>query len=287
MKLENERYLVTFTTKGGEIESFTDKQTGIQYMYQGDTPYWGGNNPTLFPIVGSTFTKDYEIDGKKYAMKNHGLIRYAQLHEIDGEADEVVRALDSEEQTLAKYPFSFHYEIHYRLDGGRLTVTYFITNTGEREMPFSFGLHPGFRCPLCEGERFEDYVVRFAVPEEMTQLVMDLSGKTPYENVSVSLQEIPCDYALFEKYSTLIYRGMKSTSVTLQGKQGHGVKVEIGGYPLFAVWTAATNAPFICLEPWYGHSDFSAVKEDFYHREGTQILSPGKTFTTAYAIEVF
>ena len=88
-------------------------------------------------------------------------------------------------------------------------------------MPFSFGLHPGFRCPLCEGERFEDYVVRFAVPEEMTQLVMDLSGKTPYENVSVSLQEIPCDYALFEKYSTLIYRGMKSTSVTLQGKQGH------------------------------------------------------------------
>ena len=129
--------------------------------------------------------------------------------------------------------------------------------------------------------------MRFAVPEEMTQLVMDLSGKTPYENVSVSLQEIPCDYALFEKYSTLIYRGMKSTSVTLQGKQGHGVKVEIGGYPLFAVWTAATNAPFICLEPWYGHSDFSAVKEDFYHREGTQILSPGKTFTTAYAIEVF
>ena len=55
----------------------------------------------------------------------------------------------------------------------------------------------------------------------------------------------------------------------------------------FAVWTAATDAPFICLEPWYGHSDFSEVKEDFYHREGTQILSAGQTFTTAYAIEVF
>lgn len=27
MKLENERYVVTFTTKGGEIESFTDKET--------------------------------------------------------------------------------------------------------------------------------------------------------------------------------------------------------------------------------------------------------------------
>ena len=49
MKLENERYLVTFTTKGGEIESFTDKQTGIQYMYQGDTPYWGGKQSYAFP----------------------------------------------------------------------------------------------------------------------------------------------------------------------------------------------------------------------------------------------
>ena len=29
MRLENERYVATFTTKGGEIESFTDKQTGI------------------------------------------------------------------------------------------------------------------------------------------------------------------------------------------------------------------------------------------------------------------
>ena len=154
-------------------------------------------------------------------------------------------------------------------------------------MPFSFGLHPGFRCPLCEGERFEDYTVRFSQPEEMTLIVMDLSGKTPYENKAVSLQEIPCDYALFAQYSTLIYRGMKSSFVTLEGKAHHGVKVDISGYPLFAVWTAATDAPFICLEPWYGHSDFSEVKEDFYHREGTQILSAGQTFTTAYAIEVF
>ena len=51
MKLENERYEVTFTEKGGEIASFTDKQTGIQYMYQGNTDFWGGKNPTLFPMV--------------------------------------------------------------------------------------------------------------------------------------------------------------------------------------------------------------------------------------------
>ena len=42
MKLENERYEVTFVEKGGEIYSFTDKQTGLQYMWQGDNDNWGG-----------------------------------------------------------------------------------------------------------------------------------------------------------------------------------------------------------------------------------------------------
>ena len=64
MKLENERYEVTFVEKGGEIYSFTDKQTGLQYMWQGDNDNWGGKNPSLFPIIGNTYTKDYQIDGK-------------------------------------------------------------------------------------------------------------------------------------------------------------------------------------------------------------------------------
>ena len=153
-------------------------------------------------------------------------------------------------------------------------------------MPFSFGLHPGFRCPLCEGERFEDYTVRFSQPEKMTQLVMDLSGKTPYENKAVSLQEIPCDYALFAQYSTLIYRGMKSSFVTLEGKAHHGVKVDISGYPLFAVWTADTDAPFICLEPWLGRCDNKGFTGELKDKYGEQSLEAGKSFRTAYEIVV-
>ena len=120
MKLENERYVVTFTTKGGEIESFTDKETGIQYMWQGNPDFWGGKNPTLFPIVGNTHSGDYEIDGKRYAMKNHGLIRYATLKDASTE-DKVVMTLDSDENTLSQYPFPFHYEIAYTLENNRLT----------------------------------------------------------------------------------------------------------------------------------------------------------------------
>ena len=35
-------------------------------MYQGDTPFWGGKNPSLWPLVGNTLDGTYEVYGKKY-----------------------------------------------------------------------------------------------------------------------------------------------------------------------------------------------------------------------------
>ena len=99
MKLENERYIVTFVEKGGEIQSFTDKETGIQYMWQGDETYWSGKNPSLFPMVGNTYTNDYTIEGKSYAMKNHGLIRYATLTCRQDDGKQIVMELNSNEDT--------------------------------------------------------------------------------------------------------------------------------------------------------------------------------------------
>ena len=287
MKLKNNRYEVTFCTKGGEIESFTDLETGIQYMWQGHPDYWTGKNPDLFPLVGNTLDGTYEINGKTYSMKNHGLIRYATLSCIKENEKEVIMALDSDEETRKQYPFDFHYEVAYTLEGNQLTIIYRITNTGTEDMPFTFGLHPGFNCPLCEGETFEDYTLKFDHTEKMKQLIFDGEKKKPYVLEDVEFDHIPCSYELIEKYATLIYKGAKSSHLTLSGPKGHGVKISIAGYPYLAIWTAKKGAPFICLEPWYGHADFSEVEEDFYHREGTMILSPSKTFTTSYTIQVF
>lgn len=287
MIIKNDNFEVTFSKKGGEIQSFTNLKNGIQYMWQGDEAYWSGKNPALFPMIGNTYAGTYEIDGKTYAMKNHGLIRYATLSCMKEEETKIVMALDSSVDTLTQYPFPFHYEVAYTLDDNTLTAMYSITNTGDEDMPFTFGLHPGFNCPLVEGERFEDYTINFTNPEHMQQLIFDTEKKAPYQTKQVTLQQIPCDYALIEQYATLIYKGAKSSYVTLKGKKGHGVRMSIAGYPYIAIWTSRQGAPFICLEPWYGHGDFSNIKEDFYHREGTMLLSAKQTFTTSYTIEVF
>lgn len=289
MKIENSRYVVTFDTKGGEMTSFLDKETGLQYLWQGDPAYWSGKNPTLFPMIGNTYTKDYEIDGKKYAMKNHGLIRYATLNVKEQSDTKFVMELNSNEETLAQYPFEFHYEIQYELEeDGRLVVSYVIENTSDtKQMPFTFGLHPGFNCPLCEGEKFEDYTLSFTNEEHMQQLLFDVAAQKPYELIDVVKKDFNLSYEEIEKYATIIYKGTTSPYLTLKGPQGHGVRMSIGGYPYCAIWTAKTGAPFVCLEPWYGHGDFSAVAEDFYHREGTFVLEPNETFLTGYTIEVF
>ena len=111
------------------MTSFLDKETGLQYLWQGDPAYWSGKNPTLFPMIGNTYTKDYEIEGKKYAMKNHGLICYATLNVKEQSDTKFVMELNSNEETLAQYPFEFHYEIQYELEeDGRLVVSYLIEN---------------------------------------------------------------------------------------------------------------------------------------------------------------
>ena len=90
-------------------------------------------------MVSNTWTKDYEWQGQRYAMKNHGLVRYADLKCVKHTADEIVMELHENEDTLKQYPFHFTFQIHYRLNGKRLDVVYHITNDSEDVMPFSFG----------------------------------------------------------------------------------------------------------------------------------------------------
>ena len=64
-RIENEVAVVEVKTLAAEITSFYDKEKNIEHMWQGDPQFWAGRNPILFPMVGSTWTKDYQIDLSK------------------------------------------------------------------------------------------------------------------------------------------------------------------------------------------------------------------------------
>lgn len=278
--LENEMCLVEVTDKAGEILHFVDKKKNEEMMYQGDQG-WSGKNPTLFPIVGNTLSGSYMIDGKTYSMKNHGLIRYAILKYKELE-DGIAFTLDSNEDTLAQYPFDFHYEIQYRLKGKTLHVDYIIQNLSNVDMPFSFGLHPAFITP----KPFESCSIEFENEEHCEQFHFDAKGNKPIEYEALILKSLKLDREAFKKDATLIYRNLTSNYVTLDVQGTPRIKMSIKDFDLLAIWTHPTDSDFVCIEPWIGHADFEKGQDNFYARPYTRILKPSDAFTIGYTIEI-
>ena len=64
--MQNDKASVVIDEQASEIHSFRDRATGIEYMWQGDPQFWKGRNPTLFPMVGSTWDKILHINGREY-----------------------------------------------------------------------------------------------------------------------------------------------------------------------------------------------------------------------------
>ena len=163
--IQNEKVLVEVDEHASEIHSFKDLETGIEYMWNGNPAYWSGRNPTLFPMVGSTYDKLLHIKGKTYATGNHGFARHSDFTCVKHDDHEIVMELKDSEETLKQYPYHFTMDIHYVLQDRTLTITYDITNENEEGMPFHFGLHPAFNVPMDQTKKYEDYQLVFDTPQ--------------------------------------------------------------------------------------------------------------------------
>ena len=271
--MENDLAYAAVSEHASEITSFIDKETGIEHMWQGDPAYWSGRNPTLFPMVGSTWNKEIWIDGKLYQMGNHGFTRNSDFTCVEHSENRIVMELKDSEETLAQYPFRFTLRIEYTLSGKTLSIHYSITNENDRTMPFNFGLHPAFNCPMAEGEKQTDYVIETNADEIFKQ------GR---DTIAVGRQ-----LELERKYleRTILVTAPKSTEATLTNGK-HRVTVHAEGYEWLAFWSAKNGAPFICIEPWHSHADFEEVNVPFEKREGTLMLEAHQEFTTDYSITV-
>jgi galactose mutarotase-like enzyme len=57
--------------------------------------------------------------------------------------------------------------------------------------------------------------------------------------------------------------------------------------PVVGIWSPPTrNAPFICLEPWYGRCDRAGYDGDYRDKDWVNRLAPGERFRSVYTIEI-
>ena len=250
---------VKISTKAAEVHSFKRKDDDYNYVWSGDSTYWRGRNPILFPQVSSTDNKTTLINGVSYSMGNHGFARDSTFNVEDIKEDEITLSLKENEETLKQYPFKFTLAVNYKLDDKKMMITYKIINNSSDNMPFGFGLHPAFNCPL-------DY--------NNTKIVFDKEEDEFGKELIISKE-------LFDKYPTVIINNPKSISSTLISNN-RKLCISYKGFKILAFWSVG---PFICVEPWMNMTDKDHNIE-MSKREGYDILNPNSEFSIQYSWEI-
>ena len=192
VSINNNQLKVSVKLDGAELCSVVDCKTGKEYMWQADPNYWARHAPILFPFVGSLKDKKYECKGESYEMGQHGFARDMEFRLEKETEHEIWFSLDSDEITRAKYPYDFHLNIGYRLEGRTITVMYQVLNPSDETIYFGIGAHPAFVCPFEK----EDYYFRFRKTKQLSAYFIEAkSGCRALTPQEVNLDIIEQEYA--------------------------------------------------------------------------------------------
>lgn len=288
--LENMNLKITINQLGAEVSSIFSKENGNEYLWNADERYWKRSAPVLFPIVGSLKNERVTVDGQDYYMSQHGFARdieFKMIKQADGKR--IIFRLESDEDTLSRYPYKFALEIEYILDGYKLKTIWRVINTDDKTINFQIGGHPAFMCPLKKkGGNQQDYFLNFDTDKDLVYSLLSSNGLVESEGNVLKNDGglVPIDEHMFDK-DALIFENSQANKVSLCTPDGMSY-ISVGfNAPLFGLWSpAGKGAPFICIEPWYGRADKESFEGDITAREYNNSLAPGETFTAEFFIEI-
>lgn len=285
--IQNSCLTVGVKDAGAELCSIKDA-AGTEYLFDANPAYWGRSAPVLFPFVGSLKEKAFVYEGKTYPMGQHGFARDMTFCLLKQKEDEIWFRLESDAETLAKYPFAFVLDIGYRLEKNTVRVLWEVRNPSEeKDLYFSIGAHPAFLCPPCGGG-MDGCCLGFDLPGDLSYRLLNSQGLVTQQTHTLPLQNgLFCLYpGLFDR-DALIVEGKQTGRVWLaDGEKKPFVTVEFNA-PLFGIWSpAGKNAPFVCIEPWYGRCDAEDFSGDLTQREYGNCISPGQIFQENYCIQI-
>ena len=273
-------------TKGGELVSFRDG-SGREYIWEGDPAFWSGQNPILFPIVGSLKDGKVEIGGRSYEMDRHGFARRMEFTPGERGEDFITLELRESPETLERYPFPFSLKVTHRLLEDGFSTAFAVENTGTAPMPFCIGGHTAIRIP--EGERFEDCELLFDMPEKADSHLLSPEGIILHDGRRPMLDgsgRLSLDYGVFAQMDTIIFSLLRSGNVSLLHREtGRGIRLDFRQFPMVAFWTKP-GAPFLCLEPWQGCAAWDDESGRFEDKPFCTVLQPGEKKELACAFHL-
>lgn len=284
--LSNDLLTVEISSAGAELQSIVNNRTHHQYLWQGDSRFWGRRSPVLFPIVGAVWQGRFMMDGVEYAMGQHGFARDMEFTPMENvPEDEAWFCLESSEETLSRYPRRFRLEIGYRLQGERLTVIWRVRNTDSRPMDFQIGAHPAFNLPEFNpsdpvhgyfnfdnrAPRRQTIAEKGCVGEGESIVTTDSDGMLPIEDGTFADDAI-------------IFADSQVHRVSILDKAHRPYISLLFRAPLVGLWSPAAECPFVCVEPWCGRADRVGFNGEFAQREWVNTLAPQQEEEFSYMV---
>ncbi len=286
-QIGNDNITIQIDSMGAELKSLKRLDTGTEYMWEGDPAFWNRTSPVLFPLIGGLKNDEYLHEGRRYKLEKHGFARNMQFTLKSQTNKEIWFSLESNEETMKKYPFAFLLELGYELQENTVIVKWKVTNPSSGDLYFSIGGHPAIRCPILEGTKQTDYRIRLDVKDKVMTSVIE-SGL-----ISGEKEECPLE----DGYLRITENMFDIDALVIEDHQAHEtafVKPDGSTYltvrfdaPVFGIWSpAGKSAPFICIEPWYGRCDSLDFAGTWAEREWGQHLAAGECFEASYQIIV-
>lgn len=321
--LSNGIVSIAVASNGAELTSIKKDSTGREYLWQADPKYWKRHSPVLFPIVGSVWDGEYRSKGQKgilpqgatwqvntFKLGQHGFARDMVFQLIDDEPDsegnpQLLYVLRSNEETLKKYPYRFRLEIGYVLKGNAVEVIWRVMNPSrEEELKFQIGAHPAFYWPLLSKQEIEAgveaqdaalaqgkergfFLLPGAAQKLQKSVITEKGCVDPSQSGEVELDAegyLPLDTDSFN-HDALIFENGQVKTVTLCGQDRKPYLTLKSEAPLMGLWSPpGKNAPFVCIEPWYGRCDCVGYAGEYEQKDWIQTLAPLGTFEVRYQI---
>ncbi len=277
--LKNDIITAKISDKGAEIVSVIREDNGCEYIWQGDKRFWTGQAPYLFPICGRLYGGKYTFDGKEYEMERHGFVRRAIFELLTQTEDSVSLCLTADDATHAVYPFDFKLTITHSLRGDTVVTDVNVENTGNKTLPAAFGAHPGFNVPLGDSGEFEDYYLEFCEKSYPDKLIFSDDGNNTGRKEALYLvdgRRFYLKHSLFD-IDGVFMMGHPSELTLKSDKTDRSVTLRYPNLPYLGIWHAPkSDAPYVCIEPWYGLPSFCGEVDDFSKKSDMYRIEPNE-----------
>lgn len=297
IELKNETLTIQIAERGAELKSVVDNTTGIEYLWQADPKYWGRTSPILFPIVGKLKDDTYYLKNTAYHLPQHGFARDMEFTVAQQSDTSICFMCTDNAASFEHYPFAFKLLIRYELIADAVHVSWEVQNPDKTKiLPFSIGAHPAFNLKMFDADMVEDFYLEFDKEIELAswQLTEGYFG-TEYRDFGKS-DSLKLATELFVN-DALVFSNINLQTIALKNmRNNHGVLLDLTNFKYgdaersLGIWSPYRDgdiAPFLCIEPWFGHADTVEGPFELIDKPGIILLEENGTFLTRYSLQFY